>query len=87
MNRALDFLDENKHIIGLVSFVISISIVMSSVYIAKYIIEKADRDIDRIEERITNYGYSIQSINTKINSVERRLSRLERNPFESEDEE
>ena len=87
MNRALDFLDENKHIIGLVSFVISISIVMSSVYIAKYIIEKADRDIDRIEERVTNYGYSIQSINTKINSVERRLSRLERNPFESEDEE
>ena len=87
MNRALDFLDENKHIIGLVSFVISISIVMSSVYIAKYIIEKADRDIDRIEERVTNYGYSIQSINTKINSVDRRLARLERNPFESEDEE
>ena len=60
---------------------------MSSVYIAKYIIEKADRDIDRIEERVTNYGYSIQSINTKINSIERRLSRLERNPYESEDEE
>ena len=87
MNGLLDFLEKNKAIIGLTSFVISISIVMSSVYIAKYIIEKADRDIDRIEERVTNYGYSIQSINTKINSVERRLSRLERNPFESEDEE
>ena len=87
MNGLLDFLEKNKAIIGLTSFVISISIVMSSVYIAKYIIEKADRDIDRIEERVTNYGYSIQSINTKINSIERRLSRLERNPQESESDE
>ena len=29
----------------------------------------------------------LKNVNTKINSIERRLSRLERNPFESEDEE